>query len=79
MTNVLIEGGSKLLGALFDASAIDEVHVFIAPKLIGGARAPSSIAGVGLDKIAAALSVQDLELRHIGDDVYLQGRINRNA
>ncbi len=39
MTNILIEGGSKLLGALFDAGAIDEVHVFIAFKLIGGAAA----------------------------------------
>jgi diaminohydroxyphosphoribosylaminopyrimidine deaminase/5-amino-6-(5-phosphoribosylamino)uracil reductase len=77
MTNVLVEGGSKLLGALFDAGEIDEVHVFIAPKLIGGANAPSPIAGAGLDKIAAALSVSDIELRHVGEDVYLCGRVQR--
>ena len=40
MTNVLVEGGSQLLGSLFDAGEIDEVHVFIAPKLIGGPAAP---------------------------------------
>jgi diaminohydroxyphosphoribosylaminopyrimidine deaminase / 5-amino-6-(5-phosphoribosylamino)uracil reductase len=77
MTNVLVEGGSKLLGALFDAGAIDEVHVFIAPKLIGGANSPSPIAGAGLEKIAAALSVTDIELRHVGEDIYLHGRIVR--
>jgi len=74
MTNVLVEGGSKLLGALFDAGAIDEVHVFLAPKLIGGAGAPSPIAGTGLEKIAAALQLADIELRHVGDDIYLHGR-----
>jgi diaminohydroxyphosphoribosylaminopyrimidine deaminase/5-amino-6-(5-phosphoribosylamino)uracil reductase len=79
MTNVLVEGGSKLLGTLFDAGAIDEVHVFIAPKLIGGANAPSPIAGVDLEKIAASLSVVDIELRHVGEDIYLHGRINRNS
>ena len=36
LTNVLVEGGSRLLGSLFDARQIDEVHVFIAPKLCGG-------------------------------------------
>ena len=36
MTNVLVEGGSRLVGSLFDAGVIDEVHVFIAPKLAGG-------------------------------------------
>src|SRR5690606_32147686 len=53
MTNVLVEGGGQALGALFDAKAIDEVHVFIAPKLIGGsARAP--LAGVGLPTMSHA-------------------------
>jgi diaminohydroxyphosphoribosylaminopyrimidine deaminase/5-amino-6-(5-phosphoribosylamino)uracil reductase len=36
MTNVLVEGGSRLLHTLFDIYAIDEVHVFTAPKDAGG-------------------------------------------
>ena len=36
MTNVLVEGGSRLLNTLFDMYAIDEVHVFTAPKDAGG-------------------------------------------
>ena len=39
LTNVLVEGGGRLLGSLLDARQIDEVHVFIAPKLLGGATA----------------------------------------
>ncbi len=37
MTNVLVEGGATLLGSLFDAAAVDEVHAFVAPKIFGGA------------------------------------------
>ncbi len=47
MTNILVEGGGKLLGALFDRRAVDEVHVFIAPKFAGGEAAPSPVGGVG--------------------------------
>jgi diaminohydroxyphosphoribosylaminopyrimidine deaminase/5-amino-6-(5-phosphoribosylamino)uracil reductase len=36
MTNVLVEGGRRLLNTLFDIYAIDEVHVFTAPKDAGG-------------------------------------------
>lgn len=32
MTNVLVEGGSRLLEDFFDIYAVDEVHVFTAPK-----------------------------------------------
>ncbi len=77
MTNVLVEGGGRLLGSLFDLSAIDEVHVFIAPKLVGGRKAPTALAGSGIEKIAAALPVADMAVRHIGDDLYLSGRLAR--
>src|SRR5690606_7525730 len=48
MTNVLVEGGGGLLGALFDLKQVDEVHVFIAPKILGGRQAVSPVAGRGI-------------------------------
>ena len=36
-TNVLVEGGGEVLGGFLDAGEIDEVHVFVAPRLAGGA------------------------------------------
>src|SRR5262249_37656176 len=74
MTNVVVEGGGQLLGALFDAGAIDEVHVFIAPKIIGGSQAPTAMAGLGLEKIAAA-HIVDVDIQHIGDELYIRGPI----
>ncbi len=43
MTNILVEGGGQLLGTLLDAEQIDEVHVLVAPKLLGGKHPPSPI------------------------------------
>ncbi len=46
-TNVLVEGGSELLGSFADIDAIDEVRAFIAPSLIGGQAALSPVGGQG--------------------------------
>ena len=77
MTNVLVEGGGTLLGSFFDAGAVDEVHVFIAPKIIGGFGGLAPVAGQGIDGIASALNLVDVETRHVGDDLYLSGRVAR--
>jgi diaminohydroxyphosphoribosylaminopyrimidine deaminase/5-amino-6-(5-phosphoribosylamino)uracil reductase len=77
MTNVLVEGGSRLLGLFFDIRAIDEVHVFIAPKLCGGAGALAPLAGAGVDKIADALRLAEAQWQRAGEDMYLQARIAR--
>ncbi len=75
MTNVLIEGGGRLLGSLLDAGHVDEVHVFIAAKLIGGTSAPSPIGGEGVAEISLALALEGPEVQELGSDVYIHGRV----
>lgn len=77
MTNVLVEGGGMLLGSLFDAQLIDEVHAFIAPKLAGGAAAPSPIGGMGVERMEGAWRLRDVRQEVVGGDVYVAGRIAR--
>ncbi len=76
MTNVLVEGGSQLLGSLFNLRAIDEVHVFIAPKLAGGSAAPSPIGGTGVERMAAAMKLADISIEELDGDVYVHGRVS---
>jgi len=76
MTNVLVEGGGRLLGSLFDMHAIDEVHVFVAAKLVRGADAPSPIAGTGIARMQQAVSLGRLCTERLGDDIYLHGRLD---
>jgi diaminohydroxyphosphoribosylaminopyrimidine deaminase/5-amino-6-(5-phosphoribosylamino)uracil reductase len=74
-TNVLVEGGSRLLGSLLDAREIDEVHVFIAPKLIGGAGAVPAFAGLGANHIAEAPRLNPLRVEQTNGDLYIQARL----
>ena len=77
MTNVLVEGGSRLLGTLFALRAVDEVHVFIAPKLVGGTGAPSPIGGEGFERMADALPLADITIEELDGDVYVHGRLRK--
>jgi diaminohydroxyphosphoribosylaminopyrimidine deaminase/5-amino-6-(5-phosphoribosylamino)uracil reductase len=77
MTNVLVEGGSRLLGNLFDMRAVDEVHIFIAPKIAGGNTAPPPIGGTGIEHMSAALKLADITIEELDGDVYVHGRIGK--
>jgi diaminohydroxyphosphoribosylaminopyrimidine deaminase/5-amino-6-(5-phosphoribosylamino)uracil reductase len=74
MTNILVEGGAEVLGSFLDAGAIDEAHVFIAPRLLGGAAAKTAIGGLGVETIAEALRLTELHVELLEGDLYLQGR-----
>ena len=75
MTNVLVEGGSGLLGSFFDQNLANELHVFIAPKIVGGAGALSAVGGKGLDQIPQVGLLQSIQMRESGGDVYIHGVI----
>ncbi len=77
LTNMLVEGGARLLGSLLAGRAIDEVHAFIAPKLVGGQDAPGPIAGQGVAEIAQALELEAPEWRQSGPDLYLRAHVAR--
>ena len=79
MTNILVEGGSEVHGALFDANLIDEVHAFIAPKLIGGKGAASPISGLGLELMSNAICLDDSKVELLDGDVYIRGPVRRIA
>jgi diaminohydroxyphosphoribosylaminopyrimidine deaminase/5-amino-6-(5-phosphoribosylamino)uracil reductase len=79
MTNVLVEGGSQLLGAFFDAQLIDEVHVFIAPKLLGGKDARSPLAGSGRPAPPELPDLENAEIEILDGDVYVHGTLRRRS
>ena len=76
-THIFVEGGRRVLGAFFDSQCIDEVHAFIAAKLIGGESAIPVIGGTGLDKMSLAVGLDEPEVRLLGHDVYIHGRAAR--
>lgn len=77
LTNVLVEGGGHVLGSFFDAAAVDEVHVFLAAKLVGGQTAPTPLGGAGLARMSDAWSLEAPAVERLGEDVYVHGRLQR--
>ena len=74
-TNILVEGGSGVLGSLLDAGEIDEVHAFVAPRLAGGGAAPSPIGGLGVARMDAAWQLEDPQWTDLEGDLYVRGRV----
>jgi diaminohydroxyphosphoribosylaminopyrimidine deaminase/5-amino-6-(5-phosphoribosylamino)uracil reductase len=72
-TNVLVEGGAGVLGSFRDAGAIDEVHVFVAPRLAGGAEARTPMGGRGVEWIAEALRLAEWRFEDVAGDLYVRG------
>jgi diaminohydroxyphosphoribosylaminopyrimidine deaminase/5-amino-6-(5-phosphoribosylamino)uracil reductase len=73
-TNVLVEGGSALLGSLFHERQIDEFHVFIAPKILGGEQSPGAVGGSGLAMVNLAAELRTLSVERLDGDVYINAR-----
>ena len=74
VTSVLVEGGATLHGALFDAGLVDKVVAFVAPVIVGGARAPGPVGGLGREFIVNALRLTDIEHTELQGDLMIVGR-----
>ncbi len=74
MTNVLVEGGATLLGSLFDAGLVDEIHAFIAPKIFGGT-GPSGVGGAGILDPAAGWTLDEPTIETLAGDLYVHGYV----
>lgn len=65
--NVLVEGGGRLLGRMVDEALADEIHVYIAPLLIGGVAAIGALHANGPATVAEALRLpRPLTVRRVG-------------
>jgi len=71
-----VEGGGKLLGSLFDHNLVDKVLAFISPIIIGGCEAVS-VGGDGVDKIAKALRLSQVDIKSFGDDILVSGYVGK--
>ena len=58
MTNVLVEGGGRVLGSFLDEGQVDAVDVFIAPLLEGGDHARTPARGKGHRLMREAIRLQ---------------------
>ena len=76
--SVLVEGGAQVAGAFLDAGLVDKVSFFVAPLIVGGRDAPTAIGGLGAEKLADAVNLQNVEVIHHGRDIEVTGYVSRD-
>jgi diaminohydroxyphosphoribosylaminopyrimidine deaminase / 5-amino-6-(5-phosphoribosylamino)uracil reductase len=72
---ILLEGGPHLAGAFLDAGEIDEIRLFLAPMLLGGANARDPLEGEGVARISDAIAALTLDCARVGDDLLISARL----
>ncbi len=71
--SVLLEGGGTLNASALRDGIVDKMYAYIAPKIIGGAYAPTPIGGIGADHMNEAVHFKDISIRNIGEDLCVCG------
>ncbi|CAM2847895.1 bifunctional diaminohydroxyphosphoribosylaminopyrimidine deaminase/5-amino-6-(5-phosphoribosylamino)uracil reductase RibD [Hathewaya histolytica] len=73
--SILLEGGSTLNFSALDECIVDKIQIYIAPKIIGGEKAKTSIGGRGITLLKDAYKVKNLTSSFTGEDILLEGYI----
>lgn len=73
IASILVEGGGRLNGSLLQSRLADEIVLFFAPKLIGGKEAAGNFMFDGYDLMQDAVTLRDIEVEQIGDNVCIRG------
>ena len=69
MTNILVEGGGRVLGAFLQRHLADEAHIFVAPRLIGGEAAPGPLRDIGPASMRNLPKTILRSITHLGPDL----------
>ena len=73
--SILLEGGGTLNASALEDGIVNKVYAYIAGKLIGGMDARSPVEGMGIDRMADAITLQNVEIEKLGDDVCIVGYV----
>jgi diaminohydroxyphosphoribosylaminopyrimidine deaminase / 5-amino-6-(5-phosphoribosylamino)uracil reductase len=75
VTSLLLEGGARLAGAFLDGDEVDELRLFVAPLLLGGAGGRPVLAGSDPESIGDARRALAVEYLQTGEDMLIHARL----
>lgn len=74
--SILWECGGALSAPAIASGIIHKVYAFVAPKIIGGAKAPSPVGELGMVQMSQALKLSDVSFEQIGPDMLISGYLH---
>jgi len=75
IANILVEGGAELAASLAEDRLVDRFLFFIAPKIVGGRSAISSVGGRGIGKVSGAFTFSDIRVGKSGPDIMIEASV----
>ena len=79
ISSVFVEGGSQLLGSLFDQGLVDKVAAFISPSIIGGRASLGAVGGTGAKFMSDKYVLTGVKREFIGSDMLVTGYCERGV
>jgi len=76
ITSLLLEGGGEILSSALSTRIVDKALFFIAPKIIGGRDAPTTVGGEGIKNISEAVPLKRIKVRRFEEDVLIEGYLS---
>lgn len=73
--SLLLEGGSRLNGAMLRAKLVDHVRLYLAPTLLGGDDAKGLIGGDGPARLDQSMTLRHMRFRSVGSDFVVEGDV----
>ncbi len=73
ITSLLVEGGSEVNASFLYGGYAQKLVAYLAPKLIGGKTAPGAFGGPGIQALAESVSLRDVQVEWIGQDLKVVG------
>ena len=74
--SMLVEGGSTVHASFISQGLVDKVYAYVAPRLIGGRDAPGPLGGEGVERLAEAVPLRELDATRLGDDLLITGYVD---
>lgn len=71
ITSLIVEGGAEINWQFIASGLVDKYTLFLAPIIVGGRAALSSVAGAGFAELASAFRLRIESIERVGQDVCL--------
>ncbi|AZV59088.1 bifunctional diaminohydroxyphosphoribosylaminopyrimidine deaminase/5-amino-6-(5-phosphoribosylamino)uracil reductase RibD [Clostridium sp. AWRP] len=73
--SVLVEGGAELNFSAIKSGIVNKVIYFIAPKILGGKNAKTSVEGYGIENLSDSIKLKDICAENVGEDIMIQAYV----
>lgn len=78
ISHLLVEGGGTVIASFVRDRLVDEMLIFISPKIIGGRDAITSVEGEGIRFVDEAIKLKNIELKRFNQDILIRGYVYRD-